>query len=326
MTNIETKQIIDDFSVGYFMIATRGIPGCGKSTWAKNVQDIFGKDEVVIVNRDTIRAEYNCLGPNWTKDKERDVVKERDRRIAQAMKLKTRIVINDDTNIIQSNIDTFNNLANHFNYKFFVQDMLSVPIQTCIDRDAKREGYAKVGSEVIMRMARQAGVWKDFEKRQSVPVTDRYIQNEDLPKCIICDIDGTIANLNGRDAYTTDETLLKDLPRKEIITVVKALFNSQPDCTIFFFSGREGNDSGRKYTDHWLKFSAEFHVNKYGNNLRMRKTGDTRKDTIVKKEMFNEHIRDKYNVIAVFDDRQSVCEMWLSMGLPLFNVGDGSVF
>ena len=44
--------------------------------------------------------------------------------------------------------------------------------------------------------------------------------------------------------------------------------------------------------------------------LVMRKTGDYRKDSIVKREMFEEHIEGKYNVLFVLDDRNQVVDMW----------------
>ena len=38
----------------------------------------------------------------------------------------------------------------------------------------------------------------------------------------------------------------------------------------------------------------------------MRKEKDYRKDSIVKTEIYNEYIKDKYCVTAVFDDRDQV--------------------
>lgn len=55
----------------------------------------------------------------------------------------------------------------------------------------------------------------------------------------------------------------------------------------------------------------------------MRPKNDNRKDSVVKKEMFDKYIRDKYYIEAVFDDRLQVCQMWHNeIGLPLFRVGD----
>ncbi|WP_216080453.1 hypothetical protein, partial [Shigella flexneri] len=71
-------------------------------------------------------------------------------------------------------------------------------------------------------------------------------------------------------------------------------------------------------TTHWL-------YEHYGIlfNLSMRKDGDVREDSIVKLEMFNEHIRDKYYVDFVLDDRNQVVELWRSLGLTCLQVADG---
>ncbi len=54
----------------------------------------------------------------------------------------------------------------------------------------------------------------------------------------------------------------------------------------------------------------------------MRKGDDTRPDAAVKEELYSQHIKGKYNVVAVFDDRLQVCRLWHKLGLPLFRVGD----
>ena len=56
--------------------------------------------------------------------------------------------------------------------------------------------------------------------------------------------------------------------------------------------------------------------------IHMRKAGDNRKDAIIKKELFDEHIRDKYYVDYIVDDRLQVCRLWYSLGLTILRVGD----
>jgi hypothetical protein len=60
------------------------------------------------------------------------------------------------------------------------------------------------------------------------------------------------------------------------------------------------------------------------NVLMMRKTGDKRKYSIVKKEIFNEHIKGKYCVDFVLDDRNQVVEMWRKLGLVCLQVAEGN--
>ena len=54
----------------------------------------------------------------------------------------------------------------------------------------------------------------------------------------------------------------------------------------------------------------------------MRSEGDCRKDTVVKKELFDTYIDHKYNVKLVLDDRKSVIRMWsFEKGLNVVDVG-----
>jgi hypothetical protein len=43
--------------------------------------------------------------------------------------------------------------------------------------------------------------------------------------------------------------------------------------------------------------------------LQMRKKNDYRPDEVIKEEIYHNNIEPIYNVIAVFDDRQKVCDM-----------------
>jgi hypothetical protein len=55
----------------------------------------------------------------------------------------------------------------------------------------------------------------------------------------------------------------------------------------------------------------------------MRPENDYRKDTIIKKEIYENDIKNNYNVLSVYDDRLSVCEAWHELGLFVFNVNQG---
>ena len=57
--------------------------------------------------------------------------------------------------------------------------------------------------------------------------------------------------------------------------------------------------------------------------LHMRKKGDMRKDAVIKKEMFEKHVKNNFNVCFIFDDRQLVVEMWREMGITCLQVAPG---
>lgn len=55
----------------------------------------------------------------------------------------------------------------------------------------------------------------------------------------------------------------------------------------------------------------------------MRPAGDHRRDAIVKRELFDLHIRHQYRVTHVLDDRTQVVQMWRALGLTCLQVADG---
>jgi hypothetical protein len=65
------------------------------------------------------------------------------------------------------------------------------------------------------------------------------------------------------------------------------------------------------------------HVGVPHAGLHMRRTGDSRKDSIVKKEIFERELKHAWHIVAVFDDRNQVVKMWRSLGLTVFQVADG---
>jgi hypothetical protein len=47
----------------------------------------------------------------------------------------------------------------------------------------------------------------------------------------------------------------------------------------------------------------------------MRATADPREDYIIKKEIYETQIKDKYDVLFCLDDRKQVTQMWREQGL-----------
>jgi hypothetical protein len=87
-------------------------------------------------------------------------------------------------------------------------------------------------------------------------------------------------------------------------------------CKVILLSGRD--ESCREETDKWLDRWGIFY-----DQLIMRTANDNRKDSIIKEELFNEHIKNKYNIHAVFDDRDQVVAVWRKLGLKCFQVEYG---
>ena len=149
-------------------------------------------------------------------------------------------------------------------------------------------------------------------KKRIIKDEPKYtLQNIDLPKAIICDLDGTLAFMNGRnpfDAARCEYDILNE-PVGNLLRNYKKL-----GYKILLVSGREVQF--KQQTIAFLeKYSIDF------DELIMRKTKDYRKDAIIKTEIYNEQIKDKYYIEFVLDDRNQVVDMWRKeLGLPCFQV------
>ena len=131
-----------------------------------------------------------------------------------------------------------------------------------------------------------------------------------LPKAVICDIDGTLALFGDENPYSRD--FMKDIINEPVVNLLNLL---KKEHQIIIFSGR--TDKFIQVTMEWLEKHSVPH-----DELYMRKAKDNRPDNIIKKELYDAYIKDKYDVMAVFDDRLQVCRLWHDLGLPLFRVGD----
>lgn len=130
--------------------------------------------------------------------------------------------------------------------------------------------------------------------------------------CVICDIDGTIAEMGDRGPFHWDR-VGQDKPIAVIINLLRIL---AAHYEIILVSGR--SDESMKLTLAWLKE----HEIPY-SAIYMRKRGDFRKDSIVKRELYDAHIEPKYDVQFVLEDRNQAVEMWRDMGLTCLQVAPG---
>jgi predicted kinase len=320
-------------------ILTIGLPGCGKTTWAKEyVAHAFNEGKQVHrINNDDIREELNggtFDHATWTPKFENKVRKLRFERMTEALKAGEDIIV-DNTHL---NTKTLANLKTWLKQNFphvIVEEknFCDVPLQVCLDRNAARVARGERGTtpEVIHKMAKEAGL---------LFLTPPYPIDWELPWTIICDLDGTLARIGKRSVYDCSQCDLLDTPNLHVLNLLRTyqdaatLTNSKvgylsygyPHVSkIHFFSGR--TDNYKVPTTNFLLKTCGFDVvNDPYFEMVMRKTGDSRHDEIIKKEMFDFHIKNKYNVFVIVDDRPRVVRMWHSLGLPVFNVGDGTEF
>lgn len=145
-------------------------------------------------------------------------------------------------------------------------------------------------------------------------------------KAIIVDLDGTLCDCEHRRKlkegtnkidfahFLSPENVIKDPLNvwcKELILAMRSQY------AIIFVSGRE--DALEQTTRNWC----EKHYVPF-DGLFMRKSGDYRKDCEVKTEIYEQHIKDNYEILFVVEDRKQVVDMWRGMGMVVLHCAEGN--
>lgn len=108
----------------------------------------------------------------------------------------------------------------------------------------------------------------------------------------------------------------EDIPNQDVYIIAES-FCDAIGADLVFCSGR-GNEY-RDKTETWLK-----EYNMAYDNLFMRQERDYRQDTVIKEQILDFEILTRYSeVIASFDDRSSVVEMWRKRGIRCLQVAPG---
>lgn len=289
------------------VILTTGLPGSGKSTWAKNFLDQT-TGQFVLTSRDDIRKMLGCF-PIGNKDQENLVSKIQDDVIVKAINAGYCVIVHD-TNLNSKSPTRIKKLFDG-DVQFMVADFTNVPVETCIERDAQREN--PVGEKVIRNMARQLQKpWRltpEFMNDVELSVPLEY--DPALPWAIVIDTDGTTAHHN-RSPYDYARCYT-DTPDPHMQELLRHL---DQNYVIIGMSGRP--DTWREMTEQW------YHDNGIPfDEFYMRKASDKRNDSDVKQEMVDNHIRGRYNVLMWFDDRDRVVRRLRKLGIKVSQVAYG---
>jgi predicted kinase len=275
------------------VILTKGLPASGKSTWAKSMVD---KGGYFRINKDSIRdmAHNN----HYSKNNEKIVERVRDDLIVLALEAGQTPIV-DDTNLAPRHYKHIKELIKGI-AEIEIKEF-NVDVEECIKRDLKRP--VSVGERVIRDM------WNQFYRE-----TEQYIPPTGTFDAILVDVDGTLTVKveNGRGWFDWSR-VGEDKVNEKIADIVRE-YNAS-GVKVIIVSGRDGicyNETKKWLEDNEIPFDYLF----------MRAEGDMRQDAIIKKEIYDENIRDKFNILFVLDDRPQVCRMWHALGLTLLKVGD----
>ncbi len=288
------------------VLILRGLPASGKSTYAKNIL-AENPHAWKRLNKDELRAMLD--DSVYSKTNEKFVQRVRDMMLMEALKDGKHVVI-DDTNLSESAISRIrqvvDNYCNQTGQQVHIEfkDM-ETTLEECLERDKVRE--KKVGDDVIMKMYK-----RHILEDERGPHYQK--QDETLPSAIICDLDGTLAIIHDRSPFDS-KSCERDLLNKPVAEILKTYY--EKGVKIIFMSGRE--DDSRNQTMNWLYYNKIQY-----DALYMRTTGDQRKDSIIKKELYEAHVKGQFFVQFVLDDRNQVVDLWrLELGLPCLQVNYG---
>lgn len=309
--------------------ATIGIPGSGKSTWAK--AQLKKAATTVIVCRDDIRDQlFGGIADYKITNKREQMITEVQFAMAQEAINAGHNVIFADTNIKKATLDKIRLFAKTNNASFSVHDMYK-------EFEAEA-GNAQVLSEVqgreilLKRYLTRCHKW-NLQRPNSVPVevVDRmyknyreivlglkqkqHVQHPNLPEAIVVDVDGTLADMLDLRGPFDWKKVGVDQPIDTVIETVRLY--KQAGYKVIVMSGRDA--ICRPETEAWLKQ----HQVSY-DHLYMRPEGDQRPDNLIKEELFFQNVDGNFNVRIVLDDRNQVVEQWRAMGLKVYQVAEGN--
>lgn len=290
----------------------RGISGCGKSTWAR-------QQNATVVSRDDIRhfilgipaEDYYKVDSDVLRAREQRVSVIQDAMIGGLLRAGQDVIV-DNTNIEWKFVKALAKIGYRHGADVEIK-VFEVPAITAIMRDKFRaqEGGRSVGEAVIRK---QNDRFQGTKNNTLDPITvpRPYNGTPGKPKAFMYDLDGTVYHMNdkrGPYAHNVDV----DDPDLVVQEIVRTL---SLDLVPIAMSGRKA--ATRELTEHCLKRDGVPF-----DHLFMRADEDNRADNLVKLDLFNEHVRDNYDVQFVLDDRNQVVDMWRLIGLKCLQVQEG---
>lgn len=308
-----------------------GLPASGKSTYAtKWVAD--DPENRVRINWDDMRAANAAWIPGkFHRDLENLIQAQSFWEAENALRAGKSVIV-DNTNLTEKAKNKWRRLGENFRVTIEEQEF-DTPVETCVWRDAERNGHAHVGRAVIERMALFNGKIQ-FGKSERLLIVDVDGTLADLShrrpflerrKCSYCDGTGQYVEgnrciqcsgngLTKKDYDSFFRAVDKDTPIVPIINLVNEL--EAIGYVPIIVSGRPIDRAGKATTTWLYRYGIPY------RHIFMRAGGDFRQDCIVKQEILDR--LPKKQIRYVFDDRTQVVEMWRKNGLTCLQVADGN--
>lgn len=279
------------------LILIVGPPGSGKSTLANKYQNGY-----YVVNQD--RQGKDCFNT-----------------IFLPLLINKSNIIIDRMNFSKEQRNRYLEPVKKAGYKTKII-VLHENYDTCLERMKLRKDHPTIKDDKTA-----VKVLNFFFSKYERPTPDeadeiefRYPEGE-KPLAVICDLDGTLCNIDHRLHFVRGEEkknwkgffeALKDDTVNEWCSDILTAIPYQ----IILCSGRTDNYMG--LTKDWLLENVILY-----NQLFMRNRQDFRPDTIVKELILDFEILTRYKPYFMIDDRQTVVDMWRKRGYTCLQCAKG---
>lgn len=194
---------------------------------------------------------------------------------------------------------------------------------TCFKRCMERENHPTVKTFEDASNALEF-FFKNYERVQDseANAVKLYYPEHTKPTAIICDLDGTLCNIDHRLKWVKTESgkpnwpmffagIKDDSPNPWCQDILETSIDAIVLC-----SGR--GEEYRKPTEEWLNHNLPTY-----SRLLMRGVKDYRPDHVVKEILLDFEILPRYKINYVIDDRQQVVYMWRRRGFVCLQCAQG---
>lgn len=310
------------------LILTRGVPGSGKSTWA--LEQAIRDSNIVRVNRDDIREEPELRArfakqlngkPYYARspfaEYEEQVTLLQHNRIRENLRTGKKVIC-DDTNLNNRFVKQLRKIGEQEGAKVSHRDF-PIPLEEAKRRNRLRDRV--VPDHVIERA--YAGLGPNGELSYWDGDYDHKVRPIVLPterkQVFAFDMDGTLADTRPIQHYVQGKYRNFDAfhrlseftrPNQQAIDILVDAHKN--GFGVIITTAR--NEYFRAVTQKWLDREV---TEKYGipvDNIFMRADNDMRPDYVVKKEMYENYIKDNYDVIRFTDDNPQAVQAWKELG------------